>query len=239
VKRQEAILDFTLAYGLPGDPSYTYDRPFDYFQFEFAALSSAHTHNWLENILCRGLLWGRGYEAGDTVAGVAGVYGTYDFISPQIFRVSSTAVALGTTAQALITKHVALQGTVLSGVGFGGAGTEHFKGDRDYHFGITPQGLVALRLIFGERAMIDLTAREYYISGLGSDDKRGTETIFRGNAGIVFRVYGRNALGIEYVTSHRDAHYTVFPSKHQTVGTFSIAYTFLSDRRFGAVGARL
>ena len=55
VKRQEFILDFAMAYGLPGQPGYTYRRPFDYFHFEFAAMSSAHTHNWLENILCRGL----------------------------------------------------------------------------------------------------------------------------------------------------------------------------------------
>ena len=176
---------------------------------------------------------------GDNTAGVAGIYGSYDFISPQIFRVSSTAVSAGTTAQTLLTKNFTLQGSVLSGVGFGGAGTEHFKGERDYHYGITPQGLVALRLIYGDRAMLDVTAREYYISGIGSDDKRGTETIFRGNAGIVVRVYGRNALGIQYVASHRDAHYDAFPSKHQTVGTFSLTYTYLSDMRFGAVGTRL
>ena len=237
VKRQEFILDFSMAYGLPGEPGYTYGRPFDYFQFEFAAMSSAHTHNWLENILCRGLLWGKEYEAGDRYAGVFGVYGSYDFVSPQIFRVSSTAVSLGTTGQWWLARHVALQGSILGGVGFGGAGTNRFKGERDYHYGITPQGLVALRVIFGERAMIDLTAREYYISGTGSDDKLGTETIFRGDSGIVVRVYGRNALGIHYVASHRDAHYTVFPSKHQTVGTFSLTYTYLSDRRFGAVGS--
>ncbi|MDO8542589.1 MAG: DUF3943 domain-containing protein [Opitutaceae bacterium] len=237
VKRQEFILDFSMAYGLPGQPGYTYDRPLDYFQFEFAALSSAHTHNWVENILCRGLLWGKSYGAGDNAAGVAGVYGSYDFISPQIFRVSSTAVSVGTTAQLLLSRHVTLQGSLLTGVGFGGAGTQHFKGERDYHYGITPQGLVALRLIFGERAMFDLTAREYYISGTGSDDKRGTETVFRGNAGIVVRVYGRNALGIQYVASHRDAHYKAFPNKRQTVSTFSLTYTFLSDTRFGAIGS--
>ncbi|MDB6127001.1 MAG: hypothetical protein JWM35_897, partial [Verrucomicrobia bacterium] len=228
----------SMAYGLPGRPDYTYDRPFDYFHFEFAAMSSAHTHNWLENILCRGLLWGKPYEIGDTYAGVAGVYGSYDYISPQIFRVSSTAVSLGTTSQWWLARHLALQGSVLGGVGFGGGGVERFKGERDYHYGITPQGLVALRLIFGERAMLDLTAREYYISGTGSDDHRGTETIFRGNAGIVVRVAGRNALGIQYVVSHRDAHYISLPNRHQTEGTFSLTYTYLSDTRFGAVGAR-
>lgn len=239
VKRQEVILDFAMAYGLPGQPGYTYDRPFDYFHFEFAALSSAHNHNWIENILCRGLLLGKSYEAGDNVAGVLGVYGSYDFISPQIFRVSSTALSVGSTAQWHFSRHITLQGSLLGGVGFGGAGTEFFKGERDYHYGITPQGLLALRVIFGKRAMFDLTAREYYISGMGSDDRRGTETIFRGNAGLIVRVYGRNALGIQFVASHRDAHYKTFPSKHQTVGTFSLTYTYLSDIGFGAVGARL
>jgi hypothetical protein len=238
VKRQEAIVDFSIAYGLPGEPGYSYDRPFDYFHFEFAALTSAHTHNWLENILCRGLLWGKAYEAGDNVAGVAGVYGSYDFISPQIFRVSSTALSVGTTGQWLPARGVTLQGSVLSGVGFGGAGTNPFKGERDYHYGITPQGLVALRLIFGDRVMFDLTAREYYISGTGSDDTRGSETVFRGNAGLIVRVFGRNALGIQYISSHRDAHYNALPNRHQTVGTFSLTYTYLHDTRFGAVGSR-
>jgi hypothetical protein len=238
VKRQEAILDFTMAYGLPGRPDYAYDRPFDYFQFEFAAMSSAHTHNWLENILCRSLLWGEKYEAGDNYDGVFGVYGSYDFISPQIFRVSSTAVSLGTTAQWGLARNVTLQGSVLGGIGFGGAGTNPFKGERDYHYGADLQELVALRLIFGQRAMFDLTAREYYISGTGSDDKRGTETIFRGNAGIIVRIFGRNALGIQYVASHRDAHYNAVPSRHQTVGTFSLTYTYLSDTQFGAIGSR-
>jgi len=237
VKRQEVILDFSMAYGLPGQPGYTYDRPFDYFQFEFAALSSGHTHNWLENVLCRGLLWGKDYDAGDNYTGVFGVYGSYDFISPQIFRVSSTAVSLGTTAQWWLARKVALQGSVLGGVGFGGAGTNEFKGERDYHYGATPQGLMALRLIFGERAMLDLTARDYYISGTGSDDKLGTEQIFRANGGITVRIFGRNALGIHYVASHRDAHYNSLPSRHQTVGTYSLTYTYLSDRRFGAIGS--
>ena len=237
VKRQEVILNFSMAYGLPGQPGYTYDRPFDYFLFEFAALSSAHTHNWLENILCRGLLWGKEYEAGDNYAGVLGAYGSYDFISPQIFRVSSTAVSLGTTAQWWVAQKVALQGSILGGVGFGGAGTRQFKGERDYHYGVTPQGLLALRLIFGKRAMLDLTARDYYISGTGSDDKLGTEQIFRGDSGITLRVYGRHAFGIHYVASHRDAHYFALPSRHQTVGTFSLVYTYLSDTRFGAIGS--
>jgi hypothetical protein len=85
--------------------------------------------------------------------------------------------------------------------------------------------------------MLDLTARDFYISGTGSDDKLGTEQIFRGDTGITVRVFGRHALGIHYVGSHRDAHYFSLPSRHQTVGTFSLVYTYLSNTRFGAIGS--
>lgn len=237
VKRQEVILDFTMAYGLPGRSDYTYDRPFDYFQFELGALSSAHTHNWLENLFCHGLLWGKTYEVGDNCTGVWGAYGSYDFASPQIFRVSSTAASLGTTVQWWLAKNVALQGTLLGGVGFGGAGTNPIRGKRDYHYGVTPQGLAAVRLIFGERAMLDLTGRGYYISGTGSDDTLGTETIMRGKAGITVRVLGRNALGLQYVASRRVSGYYIHPPTYQSVGTFSLTYSYLSDTQFGAIGS--
>ena len=66
-----SALDLEFDYGLPGKPGYTYDRPFDYFQFEFAALSGTDTHNWLEIILVRGMLWGRDFELGDRYAGIS------------------------------------------------------------------------------------------------------------------------------------------------------------------------
>jgi len=86
--------------------------------------------------------------------------------------------------------------------------------------------------------MFDLTARDYYISGTGSDDTRGTEAIFHGNAGITVRIFGRNALGLQYIASHRDSHYNSLPSRHQTVETFSLTYTYLSDTHFGVVGTQ-
>ena len=118
-KQNQAIADFQLAYGLPGKPGYSYTRPFDYFNFEF----TASTANTFENIITRGLLFGAPYAAGDSYRGVWGLYGSYDYISPQVFRVSSSALNLGTTAQWWLSRTVALQGTALGGVGYGAAGT--------------------------------------------------------------------------------------------------------------------
>ena len=41
----------------------------------------------------------------------------------------------------------------MGGLGFGSAGTIEPQGNEaDFHYGATPQGLLALRLIFGQRA---------------------------------------------------------------------------------------
>jgi hypothetical protein len=232
VNRNEATADFSMAYGLPGKPGYSYTRPFDYFHFEFTSLGNAH--NPFDDIMIRGLLLGKDYEAGNSYRGIWGLYGGYDYISPHIFRVSSTSVSLGTTFQRWLSRAVALQGSVLGGIGYAAAGNVTQVGNRDYHFGVAPQGLLGLRLILGDRAMFDLTGRAYYLTGMvartrGKGDHRPL------NMGFTVRIYGRHALGIQYIGSIRDAQYPDRADSHQSGGTFSLVYTLLSDTRFGAV----
>jgi hypothetical protein len=232
VIRNEGTLDYYLAYGLPGKDGYTYDRPFDYFDFQFTAVSS---RNVFENIMTRGLLLGKKYEAGDDYRGVWGLYGSFDYISPQIFRVSSTTLSLGTTGQWWLSRAIALQGSAFGGIGYGAGGTVRRTEERDYHYGATGHGLLAARLIFGDKAMFDMTAREYYISGLGATRTDGSERIFRGNAAFIVSIYKRHGIGIQYSMSTRDASSSGIPDTHQRVGSWSIAYNFLGDSRFGAV----
>ena len=143
LKRNEAQADFSMDYGLPGKPGYDYTRPFDHFTFQATATSA----NIFENVMTRGLLIGKDYAAGNNTRGVWGLYGSYDYIAPQTYRVSSTALSLGTTVQKWLTKTVAVQGTALVGVGYAATGTIRGAAENDYHYGASPQALVALRLI--------------------------------------------------------------------------------------------
>ncbi|MBU1710468.1 MAG: DUF3943 domain-containing protein [Proteobacteria bacterium] len=229
----EGSLSYTMAYGLPGKPGYDYTRPFDYFHFEFTTLGN--TDNPFDNIMIRGFLLGDDYTVGNSYSGIWGLYGGYDYISPHIFRVSSTSLSLGTTYQWWISRAVALQGSVLGGVGYAAAGNVTQIGERDYHYGIAPQGLTAFRLIMSDRAMLDLTGRTYFISGMGGDDPGGRESINRLDTGFTVRVYGRHALGLKYIISSRDAQYPDRPDSHQSAGTVSLVYTWLGKARFGAV----
>ena len=225
-------LNYSISYGLPGKPNYSYKRPFDYFQFE---LTTSSRPNYI-NIATQGLLLGEKYEVGHSYRGVWGLYGSYEYASPRFFRVSSTAASLGTTAQWWLAPAVALQGTILAGAGLGAGGEPPQKvGDRDYHYGIAGRGLLALRLIFGDLAMFDMSGRGHYISKAAGSKPEGTDIISNFEAGLTFRIYGKHALGIQYVALRRDSHYTGLFESHQRLGTLSLLYTLLGDTRFGAV----
>jgi len=94
--------------------------------------------------------------------------------------------------------------------------------------------LISLRLIFGDRAMIDLTGREYYVSDALSSES-GWENILRSDASATMRVYGRHGVAVRYSSSHRDAKYTDIAYRDQTVGTVSLMYVLLGDSGFGQV----
>ncbi|MBX3667337.1 MAG: hypothetical protein KF778_02960 [Rhodocyclaceae bacterium] len=237
LKRNEALADFSLEYGLPGKPGYSYTRPFDYFSFQATASSA----NAFENVMTRGLLIGKDYAAGDSYRGVWGLYGSYDYFAPQTFRVSSTAVSLGTTAEWVASNNaLAVQGTALFGAGYTAVGTINGAHERDYHYGVAPQALLALRVIFGDRAALDLTARDYFVSRVAADreGRGGHDNIIRGDLAFTLRVHKQHAVTLKYQLSRRDASYPDLGDRTQTRGTLGIFYTLLGQDRFGAFSWR-
>ena len=234
LRRNEALIDYAIDYGLPGKPGYTYTRPFDYFSFQATASSA----NGAENLMTRGLLVGRDYGLGETYRGVWGLYGSYDYIAPQTYRVSSTALSLGTTGQWWLSDSIAVQGTALTGIGYAAVGTTRSTAENDYHYGLAPQALVALRFIFGDRASIDLTGREYFVSRVAAGGQGGHDNIARLDASFTVRIYQRHGIALRYLANRRDASYPIVGDSSQTRGTIGIFYTFLGHERFGAVDWR-
>jgi hypothetical protein len=231
LKRNELQTDFFMDYGLPGKRGYEYTRPFDYFSFQATASSA----NGFENAMTRGLLIGKAYEAGERYRGVLGLYGNYDYIAPQTYRVSTTGVSLGTTGQWWAREHIALQGTALLGVGYAAAGTEHAVTDRDYHYGVAPQALINLRATMGSRWAFDVTGREYFVSRLGAAARGGHENIVRMDAVLTWRVHGRHGVSLKYLGNRRDTSFPDTGDRSQRRGTIGLFYTLLGHDQFGAV----
>ncbi len=231
VPQEAAVASFSMLYGLPGKPGYTYDRPFDYFEIELAADSGPT--DVPEAITSRGLIFGSEYEAGDRYRGIWGLYGGYDYISPHSFRVSTAALSIGTTAQLWLSPLTALQFSALAGGGYGAAGTVP-GATPDYHHGGDAQGLLGLRLIFGDMAMLEVAQRQYYICQFGSGTPPGNELLGRTEAGLTIRLSGRHAVSLKYLNATRDEY---IPHSHnrQAMETITLSYTILSDKNFGAV----
>ncbi len=236
VDRTEGVIDFAIDYGNPGKPGYQYRRPFDYFTFQLTA-ASGNRKEVLENIMTKGLLVGRDYSGGDRYRGVWGVYGSYDYFAPQVFRVSSTALSVGTTGQLQLTDTIALQGTGLIGAGYAAVSTLHGTNDKDYHYGIAPQALVSLRLIYGSTASLDFTGREYFVSKVASSDANNHDNIVRFDTALTWRVSGPHAVSLRYIYSRRDSSYG-FATDNQSRGTIGLFYTLLGSDRFGAADWR-
>jgi hypothetical protein len=237
----EAQLDFSLDYGLPGKKGYQYTRPFDYFNFQATASSA----NGFENVLTRGLLVGKSYEAGPDYRGVWGIYGNYDYISPQTFRISTTGVSLGTTGHWWLTRELSLEGTAMAGLGYSAVGTVNSANsansaasDRDYNYGVTPQALLALRLTHSDKASLDVTGREYFVSSVASGTGGGHDNIVRLDAALTVRVYRQHAVSIRYLGNRRDASFDGSPTGKQVRNTIGVFYTLLGQDRFGTVDWR-
>jgi len=229
-----AQVDFALDYGLPGQPGYTYTRPFDYFNFQ-ALFSGA---NGVENLGTRGLLYGRAYAAGADGRGIWGLYANYDYLAPQIFHVSTTSLSLGTTGQWWASQSVALQGTALAGFGYSAVSTARRVADNpEYHYGMAARVALALRLIADDRASLDVSAR---MVSLGTLTQRasGRDDISRIDSALTWRVHGSHAVGINYVWSHRSADFAATAARKQTLGRVGLYYTLLGQGGFGAVDWR-
>jgi hypothetical protein len=230
-RRREVAADFSLEYGLPGKPAYTWHKPFDYFLFR-ARVSNA---NGLESLTSRGLLFGAPYEGGKNLRGIAGLYGSYDYLSPQLFRIASTGLSLGTNVQWWLARDLALQGHVSTGVGYTATGTIRPNSSGQYHYGFAPQTNFGLRLIYSDRLSLDLSSSAFVDGKLTSPDTGGSDRVLRGDASVSYRVHGPHAVVLKYLTSRRRFSFPSVPETQQRYDSVGLYYSYQPSRGMGTV----
>jgi hypothetical protein len=189
--------------------------------------------------LVRGLLIGREYDVGSRYHGVWGLYGNYDYIAPQSYRVSSTGLSLGTTAQMWFNEYWKLVGTVTGGIGYTaagatGTGDPNPATDNDYHYGVAPQALAVLRLVYRDRAALDVAAREYYVTRAAGAPRGGHVNIVRLEAALTYRLTGHHSVSVRYLFNERDAAFPDLGDRSQRRATVGLFYTYLGHDLFGA-----
>jgi hypothetical protein len=82
---------------------------------------------------------------------------------------------------------------------------------------------------------VDLTAREYFVSGVGGFGTGQRDLIFVGDAWLAIRVYGKHGLALTYQRAGRSSDYLELPDQTRAQSTLGVFYTFLGAGGFGAV----
>lgn len=236
ISRRAGVGRLRLDYGAPGKEDYRYKRPFDYFHVDVSG--TANGGHVYDDLSVRGLLFGTDYQTNGPLTGIWGLYGHFDYESPQIFRFSTTAVSFGSTSQWNLGSRSALLGTALAGVGYASAGTiTPANSQNDFHYGATPQGLLALNLVLNDRLSLNGSGRIFFITDHGAGRAPGRERIERLEASVLVRIVEGHAVSLGYDYTSRDAHYDELPSLTQRTGTVSVMYSYVTDAHLGRVPA--
>src|SRR5436305_1413940 len=127
-----------------------------------------------------------------------------------------------------------MQGTGLLGAGYATVSTVNGVADEhSNHYGFAPNAALVLRAIFSERASLDLSGREYFVSNVSGSSRGGHDNVVRADATLTWRVTGRHAIAVKYQYSRRNVDFANV-DRSQERGTIGIFYTLLGRDRLAA-----
>ncbi|OJH40264.1 DUF3943 domain-containing protein [Cystobacter ferrugineus] len=228
---QQLSLGVGLTQGFPGTSGDIDYGPFDHYDLRFE-LSLPRTP--YVGLFVRGLLLGTDFQPKPWAHGLIGVFGSYDYSTLPLLRVSTSAVGPGLAMNVALGAGVTLQGTVLlAPIFFGGAGAiTATSGGRDFRAGGGGQNLFDLRLLLRDSGSINAGVRNYAIRGF--PDAPGTELISYGWVGSELRVVGGHVIGVEVQWSTRAASDPTLGNLSHAGSLFRLYYGFVNDAFSGA-----
>lgn len=220
------LLSARVVQGFPGN-GHAFDAPFDYFDLMVQAgidrevLGAAMVGDFSIHGLLAGLHYGEGERAG-----LVGLFGSYDYLTPTNFRASSSALGVGTVGQVPFGDFL-LQGQAILSVGYGAGGAlQEQIGRRDYHFGLQGVFFGEVGLVWRDRLWLAFTAREYLISGKATAEPGSWEDMTFSSLDLTWRIHGPHSVKLELGGARRQAHYDGLPDADQRAGTVAVSYAW-------------
>jgi hypothetical protein len=103
---------------------------------------------------------------------------------------------------------------------------------------MAPQALMAMRVVYGNRAALGVTAREYFVRDVGSGGNGGRDNIARADVSLTMRIAKKHSVAIKYLWNRRDATYSFLGNGTQERSTIGVFYSIDGGTDFGAVDWR-
>jgi hypothetical protein len=210
--------------------------PFDYYDASATVGTSGDNlrRDGFASVTIHGLLAGMSFGEDDDATGHWGLFGTYEYLTPMPFRVSTSALGLGTVVQLHVTDDVVLLGKGIVSLGFGAAGAlGHVVQQRDYQYGLQAVAEVETGLVFGKRVRLDLGLRHFRTTGDLSPEPDGLEQLTLASAAVSWRVAANHVLRVDGRGSLRNADHLGSPHVRQQVVALMVSYAIQLDSSLG------
>ena len=221
-----ASLAARIVYNVPGTPGLVLEKPFDHFDFDASiALGGGAAAQPSASLRIRGLVVGDTLSLGDEPGGFWGLFTSYDFIAPQVFRVQGFGGGPGVALAkrwGWFEQHATI---VAEFMPWAGGGTTQTLGVRDYHYGPGVNAVVELRSHITDRWIVRLEGRQYWISGWYSSGQ--SENISYLRTGTTVRIYGMHGVAAALDWSYRQARYPFQQDITNRASLFSLFYSIL------------
>ena len=221
-----ASISAKIVYNVPGTPGLVLEKPFDHFDFDASlALGGSAAAQPSASLRVRGLLVGDTLSLGDEPGGLWGLFTSYDFIAPQVFRVQGFGAGPGVSLAkrwGWFEQHATLVGEFMP---WAGGGSTQTLGVRDYHYGPGVNAALELRSHITDHLIVRLEGREYWISGWYSSGQ--SENISYLRASTTVRVFAMHGVTAVFDWSYRQARYPFQSDITNRASLFSLYYSIL------------
>jgi hypothetical protein len=211
-------------YGVPGDPELQLKDPFEHFDARFS-MSFAAGAQPAATLLMRGLVVGTKVGETEAPVGLWGLFSSYDVIAVPLFGISGVGLGPGVSLMHRWGSFE-LHGTgLVEFLPWAGGGNVPKLYDRDYHFGPGAEAILDLRGLVGDRVIVDLIARDYFISGAYATGY--SENIVWSRAAVTTRIVDSHAVSLSADWTNRHATVPGHPDISQRGAVFQVHYSFL------------
>jgi hypothetical protein len=211
-------------YGVPGDPELRLRDPFDHFDARFS-MSFAQGVQPAPILLMRGLVVGTKLGEPEAPVGLWGLFSSYDVIAVPLFGVSGVGLGPGVSLMHRWGSFE-LHGTgLIEFLPWAGDGYVPKRYGRDYLFGTGVKEIVDLRGLLGDRVILDLIARDYFVSGAYATNF--SESFVWSHAAVTARIVGSHAVSLSVDWASRHATIPGQPDISQRGAVLQVHYSFL------------
>lgn len=199
---------FLTARVIHGGADEEWTGPFSHF--DVAADLSIDRTSVTGDFTVRGLLVGRGFRA-NRFHGLYGLFGSYEYVAPQLFRASSVNVGAGSLAHYDFSDETALELTAIgSAIPFGAGGlvrASDATGGRDYHVGPGVHLEGELSLANERFGFLNVGLRRWNLFGGLYTQPAGHDAITYVHANVFVRTGRHLLVGLELVRALRDSRF--------------------------------